>query len=82
MDSTIENSKIEKKSRSLEEEIIAQRDKLKKLEDRFREKQRKEREKNQKLVIELIKSEKLDLVLIEKWRSSIPLIKKSLNSNF
>lgn len=76
---SIESAKItEKKSKSLEEEIIAQRNKLKKLEDRHKEQQRKEKEKNYKLVLELIKSEKLDLVSVDQWRQSVPEIKKLL----
>jgi hypothetical protein len=80
MTTTPSNNKVEKKSKSLEEEISAQRAKLKKLEDRYKEQQRKEREKNYKLVEELIKVEKLDLVSIDQWRSALPVIKKALGA--
>ena len=64
--------------KSLEEEIARQREKLKRLEDRHREQQSKWRDKNQKAVFELIRSEKLDMVDIEKWQSAIQQIKSIL----
>jgi Spy/CpxP family protein refolding chaperone len=51
-----------RKAKTLDEEIAAQREKLRKLEERQREQQRKERERNQKAVMELIKTERLDAV--------------------
>jgi hypothetical protein len=80
MTTTPSNNKVEKKSKSLEDEINTQRAKLKKLEDRYKEQQRKEREKNYKLVVELLKAEKLDLVSIDQWRMALPIIKKSLGT--
>lgn len=67
-----------RKQKSLEEEIAAQREKLRKLEERHKEQQRKERERNQKAVMELIKSEKLDTVPAEVWRDAMPKIKALL----
>ena len=64
--------------KSLEEEIARQREKLKRLEDKQREQQRKWRDKNQKAVFELIRSEKLDMVDIEKWQPAIQQIKSIL----
>ena len=75
---SIQEIKSGRKARTLEEEIAAQREKLKKLEDRQREQQRKERERNQKAVLELIKAEKLDAVSAEQWRSAMPAIKSAL----
>lgn len=78
MNSETNNSKAGRKARTLDEEIAAQRDKLKKLEERQREQQRKEREKNQKAVMELIKSERLDAVPTDLWREAMPKIKALL----
>jgi Spy/CpxP family protein refolding chaperone len=71
-------SKAPRKVCTLEEEILAQREKLRKLEEKQREQQKKERERNQKAVFELLKSEKLDLVPVERWKDLVGLIKKSL----
>jgi Spy/CpxP family protein refolding chaperone len=70
-----------RKVRTLDEEIAAQREKLKKLEDKQREIQRKDREKNQKAVLELIKAEKLDTVSADQWRAAMPAIKAALLVN-
>ena len=67
-----------RKARTLEEEIAAQRDKLRKLEERQREQQRKERERNTKAVLELIRTEKLDTVPAEQWKAAMPTIKAAL----
>lgn len=67
-----------RKSRSLEDEIAAQRDKLKKLEEKKREQERKEKEKNNKAVLELIKAEKLDTVSADLWKTAMPAIKEAL----
>ena len=67
-----------RKKKSLEEEIALQREKLKRLEDKHREQQRKWREKNQKSVLDLIRSEKLDVVEIEKWQEMLPKLKTLL----
>lgn len=67
-----------RKVRTLEQEIALQRDKLKRLEDRQREQQRKDREKNQKAVLELIRAEKLDTVSATQWRNAMPAIRAAL----
>lgn len=78
MTEAIQDTKSVRKPRSLEEEITVQRDKLKKLEERQRENQRKDRERNTKAVLELIRVEKLDLVSAENWKSALPTIKEAL----
>ena len=78
MTEAIQDTKSVRKPRSLEEEITVQRDKLKKLEERQRENQRKDRERNTKAVLELIRAEKLDLVSAENWKSALPTIKEAL----
>lgn len=70
-----------RKVRTLEEEITAQREKLKKLEERQRDQQRKDRERNTKAVVELIKQEKLDMVTAEQWKDAMPAIKLALKVN-
>lgn len=67
-----------RKVRNLEEEIAAQRAKLKALEDRQKDQQRKERERNQKAVMEIIKAEKLDTATAEQWANALPAIKTAL----
>lgn len=67
-----------RKARTLEEEIAAQRDKLRKLEERQREQKRKEQERNTKAVLELIRAEKLDAVPAEQWKLAMPAIKAAL----
>jgi Spy/CpxP family protein refolding chaperone len=78
MSSEKTNPKSGRKIKTLDEEIAAQREKLRKLEERQREQQRKEREKNQKAVMELIKTERLDAVPSELWREAMPKIKALL----
>ena len=68
-----------KKSQILESEINMQRDKLKKMEEEYKEQKRQELEKNQKMIAQLIKLEKLDSVPVETWRQAIPEIKNALN---
>jgi len=74
--------KIQEKSQSklktLEDEISIARAKLKRLEEKQREQQKKWRDKNQKAVLELIRSEKLDLVKLEKWKTMLPQLKALL----
>lgn len=72
------NPKSGRKAKTLDEEIAAQRDKLRKLEERQREQQRKERDRNQKAVMELIKAERLDVVPSDLWREAMPKIKALL----
>lgn len=73
------SEKPTRKKKSLEEEIELQRKKLKLLEEKQREQQKKWREKNQKSIFELIRSEKLDVVEIERWQEMLPKLKTLLN---
>ena len=56
------------------------RDKLKKLEEQHKLHVQKERDKNWKLVVELTKSEKLDLISVDQCRLAMLEIKKALHS--
>lgn len=78
MSSETTNRKSGRKAKTLDEEIAAQREKLRKLEERQKEQQRKEREKNQKAVMELIKTERLDAVPSDLWREAMPKIRALL----
>jgi hypothetical protein len=66
-------------ARTLQTKISEQRDKLKKLEEQFKDHQHREMEKNQKLVVEFIKAEKLDLISIDDWRKALPSILNALS---
>ncbi len=78
MNSESTTNKLVRKVKTLDEEIAAQREKLRKLEERQREQQRREKEKNQKAVMELIKSERLDSIAADLWREAMPKIKALL----
>lgn len=67
-------------SRSLDEEIEFQREKLRKLEARKKEEDRKTRERNQRGILQLIASEGLDDVGVEAWKNAMPQIKAALQS--
>lgn len=67
-----------RKARTLEEEIARAEAKLRKLQELHREQQRKERERNQKAVLEIIKGERLDLIPADKWRDALPKIRALL----
>ena len=69
---------VESKRSSLERAISAQREKLQKLEEQFREEQRLERERNVKAVFDLIKKEKLDQVNASQWKIALPSIRSAL----
>ena len=81
MDSTVPTKKSARKSLVLENEIDVMRDKLKKLEEQHKLQVQKERDKNFKLVVDLIRTEKLDLISVDQWRLAMSEIKKSLNSH-
>lgn len=70
--------KPQRKAKTLEDEIAIAREKLKRLEEKQREQQRKWREKNQKSIFELIRSEKLDLVEVGMWQERLPKLKSLL----
>jgi hypothetical protein len=73
--------KTQRKAKTLEDEIATAREKLKLLEEKQREQKKKWRDKNQKAVLELIRSEKLDLVDFEKWKATLPQLKSLLMGN-
>jgi len=70
--------KPEKKQKSFDDEIAAQREKLRILIEKKNEHDRKEKERNQKAVIALIQSERLDAVPMEQWQAQIESIKRLL----
>ncbi|WP_156443859.1 hypothetical protein [Burkholderia savannae] len=74
-------AKPARQGRSLEDEITKARDKLRRLEEQHREQQRKDREKNAKAVLELLKSEKLDIIPAELWKNALPKIRALLAVN-
>ena len=65
-------------SRSLDEEISVTEAKLKALRDRRREEERRERERNLKSVLALIKDEGLDGVSADQWKASMPKLRELL----
>lgn len=65
----------DKKIKTLDEEIAAQQEKLRKLMEKKRETEKKTKEKNQKAVLDLIRTERLDAVPMERWQSCIEKIK-------
>lgn len=69
-----------RQARSLDDEIAKARDKLRRLEEQQREQQRKDRERNVKAVLELLKSEKLDIVSAEVWKDALPQIRTLLTA--
>jgi len=69
-----------RKARTIEDEIAAQREKLKRLEEKKKELQRLDRERNQKAVLDLIRAERLDNVPAEKWRQAMPKLKVLLDA--
>lgn len=68
----------EKKESDVDLEIAKTLEKLNRLREKKKETEKRAREKNQKAVLELIKTEKLDMIPIEKWESAISTIKTAL----
>ena len=68
-----------RKARSLQEEIAAAAEKLRKLQERQKEIERKALARNQKAVSELIAAHRLDGIPVEHWRPAIEEIKASLH---
>jgi hypothetical protein len=69
-----------RRPRTLKEEIALQREKLRKLEERQREQDRKDRERNIKAVHDLLRTERLDLVASAAWRAALPEIRRALEA--
>lgn len=68
----------EKKESDVDLEIAKTLEKLNRLREKKKESERRAKEKNQKAVLELIKTEKLDMIPVEKWESAISTIKNAL----
>lgn len=68
-----------RKARSLQEEIAAAAEKLRKLQERQKEIERKALARNKKAVSELIAAHRLDGIPVEHWRQAIEEIKASLH---
>ena len=68
-----------RKARSLQEEIAAAAEKLRKPQERQKEIERKALARNQKAVSELIAAHRLDGIPVEHWRQAIEEIKASLH---
>ena len=66
-------------ARSLQEEIAAAAEKLRKLQERQKEIERKALARNQKAVSALIAAHRLDGIPVEHWRQAIEEIKASLH---
>lgn len=77
-----ENSlkKSKRTARTIEEEIAQATEKLRHLQQRKKEQIRKDRERNYKMIIDLIKTERLDGVQHEKWKEALPKIKALLST--
>lgn len=78
MDKDKNQEKATRAKKTLEDELAAAREKVKRLEEKQRDQQKKWREKNQKSIFDLIRSEKLDMIDIEQWESKIDRIKEVL----
>jgi hypothetical protein len=72
--------KVGRPSRSLDDEIAATALRLDALKARKRELERVERERNQKSILGLIRSEALDEISVEVWREVLPGIRRLLNA--
>lgn len=73
-------AKTKKAAKSLDDEIAATREKLRKLEEQKKDKERRELEKNRKAITTLLSTEKLDAVPIEVWTTSLPGLRKMLKA--
>lgn len=73
-------AKAGRPARTLEQEIEAQREKLNKLVARQKEQAQREREKNLRAIVELVKGERLDAVSVERWREALPALKQALGA--
>jgi hypothetical protein len=73
-----QGAKAKKTTKSLDDEIAATREKLRKLEEQKKDKERKELEKNRKAITALLSTEKLDAVPVEVWTAALPGLRKLL----
>lgn len=73
--------KTERKGRDLDDEISKAETKLKKLREQRAEQVRKNRERNQKAIMELLRAEALDDVSAEQWKVRIAAVRVALEGN-
>ncbi|MET3631918.1 hypothetical protein [Burkholderia sp. 572] len=73
-----ELGKTVRKTRSIEDEIERTAAKLKRLQEQQRERARKDRERNQKDVLELLRAEGLDVIPAEQWKVRLDAVKAAL----
>ena len=72
------SGKAGRPSRSLDEEIAVAAAKLQALRDKKKEEERRDRERNQKAILALIKDEGLDAVSADDWKAALPKLRKLL----
>ena len=75
---TADAGKTARKPRSIEDEIARAAAKLKKLQDQQREMIRRDRERNHKAVLELLRAEGLDEIPAEQWKERLDAVKVAL----
>jgi len=68
-------------ARTLDEEIAAAEAKLKALREKKKEDERRERERNLKAILTMIKDEELDLISADKWKANLPKMKELFNGD-
>lgn len=81
MTSSATENKAQRPTKTLQDEINSAREKLRRLEEREKEQIKKDREKNQRLIVELLKTEKLDIVSVEQWKKVVPKLRELLVKN-
>lgn len=73
------NDQISKnKAKTIDDEIEAAEEKVRRLKEKKKEAEVRERERNQRALLDLLKSEKLEFVPIEHWIAQIEPIKALL----
>lgn len=68
-------------SRTLEEEILAAEERLRHLRERKKADDARDRERNQKAIMALIKAEGLDLVPADQWRAATHRLRSVLRAS-
>jgi len=81
MTDTTPTNKGKKVQKSLDDEIAAAEERLKRLRQQKAEKERKELERNQKLIYAFLRAEKLDAVPIETWSKNLPQLRRLLKAD-
>jgi hypothetical protein len=80
MSDDTKSSKVKKGPKTLDEEIAAAEERVRRLKAAKAEQERKSLEKNQKLIYAFLRTEKLDAVPIETWSSVVPQLRKLLKA--